>query len=50
METLTTTSRPFSRATNEVLIGNLEAAIAFNASPTLIAQLATEIELRKAGK
>lgn len=50
MDTPTNTHRPFARATDEVLIGNLEAAIAFNASPQLIANLVNEIEFRKAGK
>jgi hypothetical protein len=46
MDTPTNTQRPFAKATYEVLIGNLEGAIAFNASPQLIADLVNEIEFR----
>lgn len=46
MDTPTNPHRPFAKATYEVLVGNLEAAIAFNASPQLIANLVNEIETR----
>jgi hypothetical protein len=46
MDTPTHTDRPFGIATYEVLVGNLEGAIAFNASPQLIAQLVNEIAFR----
>lgn len=46
MDTPTHTERPFGIATYDVLIGNLEGAIAFNASPQLIAQLVNEIAFR----
>jgi len=50
MTSTSSTPRPFNNATFEVLIGNLKAAVDFNASPALIAQLVNEIELRKEGK
>lgn len=46
METNTNTERKFAVATMETLVGNLQAAIDFNASLELITELCREIALR----